>query len=443
MTSVEEKNYLDTKPVQLVAATVAVIARGAKEFKADELCGIARGYIKGDKIDGFELDEKMAALANELGEINGQDAYNTTDAILGKLNKSEYLLLPEGYQIPEVKAEEVGTPKAAEKFSLSFLAQVYSLNKTVVTDDQVRFALARMEAVKMGWFDAHSQKEFRFVKKDPEAIKTFVTDLSGKEFEIATAQKVAWLTPLAAEYVFRTLGHHYVDTTAATYKERYKRIFDSSLEPACANYLAGSTQFHKAFHWIGPRRIRAVLEGHSATGAIPDAIALRKSAAPAGTAVITTTAAVLEATKSSGFFDVLKTESKCDLELIIRTAQVIKADPPKYHRVPQAYGRAPLSADDAKEMERVKAEAIKFAPIAQAFIDALLGKAALGKAVALKKHALENPVLHTKLVRIFRKLARAECNSLTDAFKTSLALATPNPATVNVPVPVASPVVVR
>jgi len=422
MSSNLEEKSMAAKPSTKEAATQQAPVRAVKEFKSGELSGIAMGYIDGDKIDGHALDAKLAALLNELGDVNGQDAYSTTDAVLGKLNKSEYLLLPLGFEVPIVDAKDVGTPEAAARFGLDFLAQVYALNKDVVADDKTRFGLARMEAVKMGWFDARIQKEYRYVKQAPNALKTFVDDLADKKNEFTLAQKVAWLTPLAAEYVFRTLGHHYVDATAATYRERYKRIFDSSLEPACATYLAGATQFHKAFHWITPQRVRNVLNAQLTSGTIPDAVALRKNAAPAGTAIITTTAAVLESAKASGYYEVLKTESKCDLDLIVRTSADIKSNPPKFHRVPQAYGLVPLPPDEAKALEAVKQEAIKFAPIAQAYVDALLGKAALGKALALKKHALENPVLYNKLLRVFRQLSRAECKSISDAFRTSVEL---------------------
>lgn len=395
--------------------------------------GTSTNYKENETVNGIKLTAAMANLLNTLGEINGQDAYSTETAIMGKLTTDEYLRLPDDIKFPEIDAANVGHPDTPAQFSLEFIVQVYALNKAVAKEEAVKFALARMEAVKMGWVDLKSQKEIKLVPSDPDAFQTFFSDLGEKAALIATAQKVAWLTPLAAEFVFRTLGHHYVTSTAATYRDRYKRIFDSSLEPDINNFLPADHQFHRAFHWIGPKRIRDVLTAQLHNDIVPDAVRLRYYAAPAGTALITTTAAVLESMKASGYYDVLKAESKCDLDRIIAKAAEIKANPPKFHRVPHAYGLPPLSAAEAKEIDVVKAEAAKFAPVAQGYIDALLANAALGKAMVLAKHANDHPMLKQRMTRLFRALARAPCKSIHDAFRVSLDVPPPPPVVLRAP----------
>jgi hypothetical protein len=87
--------------------------------------------------------------------------------------------------------------------------------------------MARMEAVKMGWYV--DQKEVVRLPPVENAIKTFLADITKDNDAVVNARTVAWIVPLAAEFLFRTMGHHFLSTDAATFIGKYETIFKSSL----------------------------------------------------------------------------------------------------------------------------------------------------------------------------------------------------------------------
>lgn len=367
-------------------------------------------------IDGHTLTAAEKELLDILDEVNGQDAYSNEDAALGRLRVNEYLVLPTGFNVPVVADKDVGSANVHTLFTKKDLADIYVLNKDAAPpgEDAVRFGLLRMEAVKMGWVD--NQKEIHRKAAPAGSITTFLADLANEKDNIRRYRTAAFLIPLAAEHTFRTMGHHYLTAEAAVYEARYSSTFRSCLAPDIANLFKGGVLYHNLFHWVSPSRARKVLMAQLGTARIPEALQLRANAAPAGTAIITTSAAVLSAMAASNIKDPFSKEGGYDFKKIEDMTMKIKADPVKWHKTYYAYEKAPLTQSEKDALDEAKAEAAKFAPIAQAFIDAMFRDAALGKAKALKKHAEENPVLMRRAERFFRGLARKEAAKVAELY---------------------------
>lgn len=374
---------------------------------------------------GFPTQESLSAaqqlLLDELVEINGQDSYDALSAGIGKLKQDEYLRLPLTYAATVVQAKDVGKPIAHSGMTPAVWAQVYALNKVQSPDgaDPVTFGFLRMEAVKAGWFD--NQREVMLVAEVPGALRIMVEDYGTIRDKLERIKTAAFIVPLVAEHVFRTMGHHYITSDSASYVARYSDTFRSCLLPDIAGILPPAVLYHAALHWVSPRRSRAVLMAQAGTPAIPDALTIRANAAPAGTAILTTTAAIIDSMMAVGIASEFATHGHFNLPLITKLTEVIKNDPTRYHKSYFAYGVTPLTTAESKQLEAGKAEAVRFAPYAQAFVNVLLKDAALGRAKALKKHADGNPVQMRRAANFFRALTRKEVTSITKLFDASIA----------------------
>lgn len=407
LTSVQEEALVDQD--------VTNLSEEEKIALANEIINTAGGSRAGKlplntnpRAEGIDMTKEISDLLAKLDEINGQDAYSSETVSSGKLRPDQYLALPKNFEIYRAPLNEVGTADIHKKFTYLFIMQVYALNKTRCSDpnNAIRFALLRMEAVKMGWFD--NQKEVVFVDalSSKEATDIFKADHAEIVKLLEDARSAAFVIPLFAEHVFRTTGHHYLTSDAVAYLEKYKNIARASLVENVIAYMPPSILFHEALHWVSPARARGVLDAQRKTKNIPEAVLTRSSAAPAGTAIITTSIAVLDTMRLTDMYQVLIETERFNIKKLIDVCKKIRDDPAAYHKSYFAYGRNALTKADADELAEAKKVAESFAPIAQGYIDANLRMAALGKAKALRKHADGNPVLYTSARNFFRNQAR-------------------------------------
>ena len=175
--------------------------------------------------------------------------------------------------------------------------------------------------------------------------------------------------------------------------------------------------YHSALHWFSPGRASQVLGAQLNTPGIPDAPRIRYNAAPAGTATITTTDAIIKAMTQSGLATGFKVHGKFDLDKISALTATIKKDPPKYHKAYFAYGRGDLIAAEKADLEAVKQEASNFAPYSQAFITTYLQGADLSRARALAKHANQNSLAMKRAQNLFSLLGRNVPKNVEELFR--------------------------
>ncbi|KAG2317608.1 hypothetical protein Bca52824_020730 [Brassica carinata] len=359
----------------------------------------------------LEAPADIITTDDTLKEINGEGgAYSNEAASLDRLAEMEFLVLPAGLPIPEVPFEEVGTKKARDYFSPVYVLAVYILNKAICADttnnNNVRFGLARMEAVMLGWFSNQ-----RKVKMEP--VPNYFMTLVAADSDLITellepARDAAWLVPMAAEYIFRSKGHHYTPALKSDYIKRCGSIFKASMKPDVGMFLPSDLLYHYAFHW-------KVMKAHEDSG-LPDTIKLRMTCSPVGAALVTTTAAVLKPFSAGGFLDDLLALNITKIDKIFELDAKIRSNPTLYHMNPTAYGEAFLAAGPRKEFEDGKEEAKKLAPLLQAFCDTMLRNAPLGRQKVLRKHANSNPALRQSAKRFFQEYCREVPTSLDEVF---------------------------
>ncbi|KAL9134982.1 MAG: hypothetical protein Q9175_003828 [Cornicularia normoerica] len=239
----------------------------------------------------------------------------------------------------------VGRPDGHAHMSQAEWAQIYQLNKDACPDpaQAIKFALLRVEAVKCGWLKEGDSNGI--VRSPPPTqaryVATLNADLNVMKDQIQLAETAAFILPMVGEYVFRTLGHHYV---------RDRGLYASSL------------LYRSTLHWVNPGRAWDVLSAQKGTKTIPEALYDRYNGAPAKTTIITSTAAVIDSLTQTNLINQFAGHGKFDLKMITTLTEKIKADPPKYHQAYFAYGRAALTPAEKADVEIAKEEAVRFAP---------------------------------------------------------------------------------
>lgn len=387
----------------------------------DESPGIpttTKGGTVGDTAGVVTITKKGTydELFTYLEEINGQDAYDATEAALGKLATTKYLRLPTDFVIPNIPAEKVGTSEAFGTISKDNQAKIYAMNKGAFTGDvaQVRGALLRMFLCAAGWLTPDSKYEVERAEPPKEWAKIMQDDL-GKIKEVAVeAKRLAILLPIISEHVFRTMGHHYLTGQAAEFEGKYRRSFAACVEPTLSNYLAPEDLYHTASHWVSLARALAVVKDPVQATRLPNALVIRSNAPPAGTAIITTTMAVLAALEGTGLKGSYIAAAGVDEPTLARMAILVTKSPDVYHTIPSAYGKGALEPKQAEELLVAKNIAIKMAPIMQGFVDSLPRGCDLAAARALSKHADANPAMRMRAKRFFQETSRTKAGTISE-----------------------------
>lgn len=368
------------------------------------------------------LTKKQKELLKLLVEINGQDAYSVEAHTIGKLKREYWMRIPRGFPTGGFDASEVGSAKAQDRYTLEQLAGVFMLNYDAFSakghDEALKIALLRMEAAKMGWVT--NQKEITVEDPPANAVANFVEHLAELEEHIEDARTLAFLMPMISEFIFRTRNHHYLSSQSAIFNEAYRRVMSACLIDGLHHFLPEEHLFYNAFHWVSPAVAYQVLTAQKDKQTIPDALTMRASAAPAGTAIIATTAAVIDAMDGSGIIDEMVKAKVFDPADILAMRDAIKENPTRYHKVFSAYGLSPIPADLKLAVDKIALKCQKFAPIAQGFIDGTMKNAALGSAMALVKHADQNPMTRKKAARFFSALSREKVGDVVDLLRTKL-----------------------
>lgn len=357
------------------------------------------------------VDEQLVDFLND---INGTDTYNSTSLAKGKLDSSHYLKIPLGFQRRVFSETGISVTPEESVYENDELAQIYVLNKEIFGNDEraIKIALLRMMAVKAGWRVGHY--EVVEVASAVNANDVMALDLPVIKRFIDQASKLATLLPMVAEVVFRTMGHHYLTGLDGDYSAKYQRIFNACVEPDLTSYLPNADLYHTALHWVDLKDSFQVASNPSNISWLPRAIVIRTGSAPAGTALVCTSSAVLNAMDGAGLKDSLVVACGLPVGELETVVASIRAAPLTYHTIPHAY--RVTSSTSSEEFEKAKATAMKLAPVLQGFLDALPNSASLAQARALSKHADANPLMRRRAKVFFREAGTTKATDMGELF---------------------------
>jgi hypothetical protein len=357
-----------------------------------------------------------AELTAFLAEVNGQDSYDAKAAAVGKLSVAHFMKLPAGLPRTPSDPDHVGTAAFRPALTIEQMAQIYALNKNVFEEEatKIRGALLRLELYMAGWCTGDYEVSEEAAPADAVAVMN--ADLPTIVEIYADARHLAVLLPLAAEYTFRTMGHHFLTAQASEYVARYNRFFAACALPDLANYLAPAILYHRVAHWVPIGLALAVASSEAQVSKLPNAVIVRRFAAPAGSALVATSAAILEAMDGTGLRSALDEASGIATEEISKFAIRVKRNPAAFHTMPFAYGHAALPEADRALFDSQRENCRKLAPVLQGFIDALPKTSDLAGAKAILKYADTNPLLRKKAKVFFSEVGKTKATTMAEIF---------------------------
>lgn len=217
----------------------------------------------------------------------------------------------------------------------------------------------------------------------------------------------------AVEHVVRVRGHHYKDEYLPTYEKFYsathegQREFPEELDPAAV--------FRTSIHPFGLRALPIMAAHFTIHGKMGQAGIVRFSGAPAGVAVITSTAACLKSMASEAWFSRFQEVYGKQYEKVIEYEQAVLNRKFNFHSAARIYGVPIFNVipiDGANvPLAVAKAEASAMASLAQGYINAMqeaqdnnvIGNFSFSNSKALKKHAGQAPIAAAKIRAIVIK----------------------------------------
>lgn len=230
----------------------------------------------------------------------------------------------------------------------------------------------------------------------------------GNKFVVMWAETI-WSI---SEYLFRVRGHHYKDE----FKDLIKRMMRASTEGKVdlADNFPFAAVFHTAIHPFGIKALPVMTMHFIAWGKIANAMCIRISGAPNGTAAITTTAAALKSIAGEAWYGRFYAIAGQQIEDIQRYAAAIMDNKYGFHLAAGLYGVTPARAitigGNTKSLAVIDQEVGALAPVLQGFINYNKDVAAADQSLtysfqnakALEKRAASNPLLAARVQQMIQ-----------------------------------------
>lgn len=308
---------------------------------------------------------------------------------MARIPYSKYLQIPSSVQVPTINVDDIGPDNVLvlshQRDFLKVMAANCLSGITADPDLQMAIGFLRAKAVEIGWLpDRDHSMATTYDAPEPSEKQILACQGWLQSHETTVFETIAYYFPFAMEHTLRTIGRIYDDINREQFRHQYKLIFRSS-SPAVSDpllYVPGDI-LKLTFGWIPVQCVVALLEteNRETKARIPESVLARKSASPAGAAIITTAAAVFAEMKAKqpNIYKVIQESHIQDIEVLKRMRAKIQKTPYRYHKTPSIFGQLAatatsiavprLSSDEKHEFENAKEAGERCAPICQAYID--------------------------------------------------------------------------
>lgn len=395
--------------------------KALKKFTGD--INDPNGLINPDKpVPAYYDKDEIIDHLNSLFEVNGSVFYDAERYALGSLEKNEYMLIPNNWEIHLCPVDKVGSGLKGYNVPVPTMAAIYALAKEQAIElkfseeDQIKWAVLRLEAFKAGWFD--HQKFTMFKQAPATSMQTFFNDMSKALGFMRNAYNLCAFIPFLAEYFFRSFGASYNRTNAAEYIGKAQSLASSAQLTHVLGYMDQDNLYGRALSWIGVKKPRLVLASDEALKIIPTPFKIRAKAPPAGQAILCTSKAVIDSMIAASWWASVKTIAEYDDRVVLAAVKKIEENPWKYHMMSHVYGERPLNEEEKDEIAAAKKKAESIAPVLQAYVDGVMHNTDLGKVKALKKHADANRTLYHRCKFFMKKTMQGRAHSIKEVFAT-------------------------
>ncbi|MED6131576.1 hypothetical protein PIB30_010896 [Stylosanthes scabra] len=346
---------------------------------------------------------------------------NTTGGRCLAVNVADHVMHTDPMNVLDEAVVPIGdvlTPNASKAFDDHMLASVYVLAREQAKELKIRepekWALLRMEAVKLGWWGEQSLMVRRVPVGVEDVIKEFDKDnhlTLGFGPMSDDCLKLCCLVPFIAELSFRVYGSAYQGDGKQDYVARAKKLATKTQWEDQLNYLDEDLLFGNSLKWIDVRRPMEVLKNEPVVSSVPNVFISRKTAS-AGVASITTSLAVIDSMIQSGWWGSLKEICGFEEDAIREVSKRIHRDPWRYHLKSSEYGVMPLNVAETELLEKARTQVYKCAFALQAYMDSIIQGTHLGNAKSIRKMAFQNYMGYQRLMNFFRGVRQAKLKTL-------------------------------
>lgn len=329
-------------------------------------------------------------------DFNGTEAIGELQQASGFIEDWQKLRMPQAMQNAFHAAVDLQQRRVvASNVTANQWRQFYSDNMAALTqqganlsDQQRMFITAlRMQLVAQGYYRGTVGSRHVLIDEvvvNPNAIG--VANIPGAFLPINLHVKRSLPAYIGAvAHVFRVRGHHWQDG----YQELYDRLARACvLENAPDNSRPPWEHIARtAVHSFGVASLEQYMDVLGEEGRLPGAMVIRRDAAPAGTALIASSAAVISAMRSEPWYEQFDAVAHDLASAVTNATTQIRAQPLAFSRLHQLYG---MEVPDYSLIQAQEAAAA-LAPITQGFINSLPATSPLRNIRAIQNFAMNNP----------------------------------------------------
>lgn len=322
-------------------------------------------------------------------DFNGDEAISAAQIAFGFIEEWERLQLPQAVmnvlkRNPTIQGRQEQLKRLPNYVWQQFIVENYEqIGNNIISEGEKLFLIAlRLTLVNQGFL--YPSVGDRCVYVDEVDVRNDKKDLrnlpSGFVGMLAHVKKSIVAVVGTVTHAFRVRGHHYRDDLIVL----YNRIWQSCLVEMPQGVALPSWKHiaRTGLHAFGVKALEDFVQFHHDKGHLPGALEIRRDAAPAGCAIVSSAAAVIRTMQSEPYWGVFQRLARDLIEPILDLDKQIRSDPLSYHQLSTLYGRQrPVFNANIGSV---------LAPILQGFVDSLSANSPLKGVKALEKASNNN-----------------------------------------------------
>jgi len=373
-----------------------------------------------------DFSADMADTIAELEATNGIYDYSDSRAQLGYIEPDEYFMVPPflEYAMPGHARYDEDRLLNGNDFlavALANFAALSRLGAAYSVTDRLWIAITRAELFSKKILAATPEArrtpsdEVTFLSDrwapTADEVKNFREAVAANPAVMKRARDLAGIHAAMMLHMFVTRGHHFQNG----YENAYDRMYRAAQIADDKTPTPYKAVMRTALHPFGLFQIMELVEQLLKDDHLPRAIAMRMDAMPAGTALIATCLAAVRQLSVTPAWAPFSQLHGVHIEALEAEVKRIREDRYAYHMNSGLFGRTKKQANEAP------ARAI--AAFVEGYVQSLNNEAPICAEKALKKVAMENPVMVKVTARAFTNYFRMASRS--GNFREVLALESP------------------
>lgn len=418
---------ITSEPQEVIIPKVSIKIKSARPEK------IASATVN-DMLDISGVNEKDPTFENEkaaikslkelLDSIDSQDPYDIEITGISPISKSDYLILPASLKdrLTNNNVDQIGLSKLVNEIEWAQIVWLNALslgktnNMSDVRKPQLITAILRAYLVELGYCNLDKDGKPRHVNCSEVIFQDGPTKVNYKilgdsidnfGIKIAHIKALACYAPSMMSSHFLKTGHNFLANVSNKY---YDKLFNSCMIQGLSNILSFDILFHTAMHWMGAANARKGWENIIRQEKPIKALELRFNSSPAGSALITTSYAVIQHIARFERFAYAATYFNDKINKIKIIVDDIARDATAYSQNYQLFGHAGSKTDSKEYLDAIEA-AKTISVICQAYLETISKGTRIASAKVLKNHA-DDSIMVKKAMIVFFKQASEDVGNV-------------------------------